>query len=125
MNITSGECYSDAKGTTIVDPSTYEIAKLVPPKTKIVKLTAAKKAFTVKWKKTAAAKTTGYQIRYSLKSSMASAKTVTITKKATVSKKITKLKAKKKYYVQVRTYKTVNGKKYFSAWSTKKTVKTK
>lgn len=107
---------------------TVTIAGLGPAKTKILKLTRAKKAFTVKWKKPSAAnlkKTTGYQIRYSLKSSMANAKTVTVTKKATVSKKIKKLKAKKKYYVQVRTYKKANGKKYFSGWCTKKAVKTK
>lgn len=72
-----------------------------------------------------ATQTTGYQIRYSLKSSMANAKTVTVSKNASTSKKVTKLKAKKKYYVQVRTYKTVNGTKYFSKWSGKKAVKTK
>lgn len=107
---------------------TVTIAGLGPAKTKILRFTRAKKAFTVKWKKPSAAnlkKTTGYQIRYSLKSSMANAKTVTVTKKATVSKKIKKLKAKKKYYVQVRTYKKANGKKYFSGWCTKKAVKTK
>ena len=42
-----------------------------------------------------------------------------------VNSLIKKLKAKKKYYVQVRTYKTVSGKKYYSKWSKKKTVKTK
>lgn len=41
------------------------------------------------------------------------------------SKKIIKLKAKKLYYVQVRTYKTVNGKKYYSSWSSRKSVKSK
>ncbi len=98
------------------------LAALKPAVTKITSLAAVKKGFTVKWAKKAY---TGYQIRYSLKSSMASSKTVTITKAATVSKKITKLKAKKKYYVQVRTYKTVNGKKWYSAWSAKTSIKTK
>ena len=98
------------------------LAALKPAATKIVSLTRASKAFTVKWTKKSY---TGYQIRYSLKSSMASAKMVTVSKSSTVSRKITKLKAKKKYYVQVRTYKTVNGKKVTSVWSSKKAVTTK
>ena len=51
--------------------------------------------------------------------------TVTVTSNKTTSKKIKSLKAKKKYYVRVRTYKTVNGTKYYSGWSTKKYVTTK
>ena len=54
---------------------------------------------------------------------------MTVSKNKTTSKKISKLKAKKKYYVRVRTYKTVkvNGKntKIYSSWSKAKTVKTK
>ena len=56
---------------------------------------------------------------------MAGAKTVKVTSWKTASKKISKLKAKKKYYVQFRSYKTVSGKTYYSAWSAKKSVKTK
>jgi len=56
---------------------------------------------------------------------MKGARKVTISKAKTVSKKINRLKAKKKYYVQNRTYKTVNGQKYYSAWSKAKTIKTK
>lgn len=43
----------------------------------------------------------------------------------TGTKKLTGLKAKTKYYVTVRTYKTVKGVKYYSAWSEVRTVKTK
>lgn len=39
--------------------------------------------------------------------------------------KVKKLKAKKKYYVRVRTYKTVKGKKVYSSWSKVKSIKTK
>ena len=95
---------------------------LNPAGTKISSLKAAPKGFTVKWKKKAYS---GYQIRYSLKSSMKSSKTVTIKKAKIASKKITKLKSKKKYFVQVRTFKTVNGKKWYSAWSKKRSIKTK
>ena len=44
-------------------------------------------------------------------------KTVTITSNKKTSRKITHLKPKKKYYVRIRTYKKVSGKKYFSEWS--------
>ncbi len=94
-----------------------------PAKTAISKVSKAKKAFTVKWKKKSGV--TGYQIRYSLKSSMKGSKTVTVKSAKTTSKKVSKLKKKKKYYVQVRTYKVVNGKTYWSGWSAKKSVKTK
>lgn len=95
-----------------------------PKGTSISSLAALSKGFTAKWKKQST-QTTGYQIRYSTSSSMSSAKNVTVSKNSTVSKKVTKLKAKKKYYVQVRTYKTVNGAKYYSSWSAKKAVTTK
>lgn len=95
-----------------------------PAKTSITKLTAGKKCFTVKWSKKTA-QVTGYQIQYSTNSKFSKTKTVTITKNKTVSKKISKLSAKKKYYVRIRTYKTVSGKKYYSDWSAAKSVTTK
>ena len=99
-----------------------------PKATTISKITAGKKAFTVKWKKQAT-QTTGYQIQYSTSSKFKGAKTITVSKNKTTSKKISKLKAKKKYYVHIRTYKIVkvNGKntKIYSGWSKAKTVKTK
>ena len=94
--------------------------KINPKGTSISKLSRAKKAFTAYWKKQSS-QTSGYQIRYSLYKSMAKAKTITTTK---TYKKVTKLKSKKTYYVQVRTYKTVGGKRYYSSWSTRKYVKT-
>ena len=96
-----------------------------PKPTTLSSVKAAKKGFTAKWKKQAT-QTTGYQIQYALDSKFTSGqKTVTISKNTTLSKKVTKLKAKKKYYVRVRTYKTVNGVKYYSSWSKVKTVTTK
>lgn len=95
-----------------------------PKGTSITKTTAAKKAFTVSWKKQTT-QTTGYQIRYSTKSNMSSSKTIMVSKNSKTSQKVSSLKAKTKYYVQVRTYKTVNGTKYYSGWSSVKSVKTK
>lgn len=96
-----------------------------PGSTSLSKLTATKKGFTVKWKKQSV-QTSGYQIMYATNSKFTSGqKTVTVSSSKTISKKITKLKAKKKYYVKVRTYKKVGTTKYYSAWSKYKTVKTK
>ncbi|MGN0521935.1 MAG: CHAP domain-containing protein [Eubacterium sp.] len=92
--------------------------------TGISKLTAKSKAFTVKWKKPSD-QITGYQIQYSTDNKFSNAKTVTVSKSTTTSKTISKLKAKKKYYVRIRTYKKVNGKKYYSSWSKAKSVTTK
>lgn len=93
----------------------------------ISKLTAKKKAFKVKWKK--ASSITGYEIQYSLKKNMKSSKKIKIKNSASTSKTIKKLKAKKKYYVRIRTYKTVNingtNTTYYGKWSSKKTVTTK
>lgn len=98
--------------------------KIVPKKTSISKVSSAKRAFTVKWKKQPA-QTSGYEVRYSINPSMSGSKTKTISKNSILSKKISSLKAKRKYYVQVRTYKKVSGSKYYSSWSSTKSVKTK
>ena len=99
-----------------------------PKATSISSLKAGSKKFTVKWKKQAT-QTTGYQVQYSASSKFSKAKTVTVGKNTTVSKKISKLSGKKKYYVRVRTYKTVkiNGKsiRIYSGWPKAKTVTTK
>ena len=97
------------------------IKALMPQKTTLKKLKAGKKAFTVSWTKKAYS---GYQIRYSLKSSMKSATYKNVSASKT-SLKVKKLKTRKKYYVQIRTYKTVDGKKCYSTWSSAKKVKTK
>jgi hypothetical protein len=87
----------------------------------VSKVSATSKGFKATWKKGTDA--TGYQIRYSTKKNMKNAKTVNVS---STSKKITKLKAKTKYYVQVRAYaKLSTGKKLYSKWSNKSTVTTK
>ena len=99
-----------------------------PKGTGVSKVKAAKKGFKVTWKKQAT-QTTGYQVQYSTSSKFKKAKTVTISKNKTTSKSVSKLSAKKKYYVRVRTYKTVKigGKsvKLYSGWSKAKSVTTK
>lgn len=67
---------------------------------------------------------TGYQIRYSLnKSFKKGTKTLLIKKNKTVSKKTGRLKAGKKYYVKIRAYKVIDGKKVFGAYSRTNTIR--
>lgn len=87
---------------------------------KSVKNTGSKK-MTVKWSPNK--KASGYQIQYSTSSNFAGAKTVTVSGAKSSSKVISKLVKGKKYYVRVRTYKKVSGTKYYSSWSSKKSVK--
>ncbi len=109
--------------------SKYTTFKINPKGTSISKLSKGKKSFTVKWKKQSSkmAKTriTGYQYRYSTSSKMTNAVIKTVKGYSKTSAKKTGLKAKKTYYVQVRTYKTVKGVKYYSDWSKTKSVKTR
>lgn len=98
-------------------------------KASIKKLKKGKKKITVQWKKVSGVK--GYQIQYSTskKFTKKTTKSATISKQKTTSKTLKKLKSKKKYYVRIRTYKTVkfNGKtvKVYSSWSKVKSIKTK
>ena len=106
-------------------PNTTKNTETVKPKkTSIKKLSKGKKKFTVNWAKVSGVK--GYQIQYSSdKKFKKNNKSVTVTKQKTTKATVKKLKSKKKYYVRVRTYKTVNGKKIYSSWSKVKSVKTK
>ncbi|MBQ0018764.1 MAG: leucine-rich repeat domain-containing protein [Clostridiales bacterium] len=80
----------------------------------------ARKKIVVKWKKNSTC--TGYQVKYVTGSTT---KTVKVTSKSTLSKTLKKLKKGKTYKVYVRCYKTIDGKTYYSAYSTAKSVKVK
>ncbi len=97
--------------------------KINPAKQEIQKLTAKSKAFFVDWAQKESA--TGYEIQYATNSKFSGAKKVTVTNNKTDKKTISKLSGKKKYYVRVRSYTTVKGKKYYGAWSSTKSVTTK
>ena len=97
--------------------------KINPAKQAIQKLTAKSKAFFVDWAQKGSA--TGYEIQYATNSKFTSAKKVTITNNKTDKTTISKLSGNKKYYVRVRSYTTVNGTKYYGAWSVSKSVTTK
>ena len=95
-----------------------------PNKTSVKKSKAKKGSVELTWSKTKGVK--GYEIQVATdKKFKKNKKTVTIKKQKTTKTTVKKLKAKKKYYVRVRTYKIVNGKKVYSSWSKVKSVKTK
>ncbi len=101
-----------------------------PGKTELTKLTAKTGGFTVKWKKQST-QTSGYEIQYSTSGKFTGKSTakVTVKNSRTTSKTISRLKVRKKYYVRIRTYKTVksDGKqtKIYSGWSKTKSVTTR
>lgn len=98
----------------------------IKPKTVTVKSVkkAASRKLNVVWA-SHKTQTTGFQVRYATTKKFKSGtyKTVTLTSKSATSKALTKLKAGKTYYVKVRAYKTVDGKKIYSSWSKVKSAK--
>lgn len=95
-----------------------------PKKNKINSLkSTAKKSITVAWNKDS--KANGYVVEYSTKKSFKNAKSFTVNKNTIKNKKITGVRSKKTYYVRVRSYIKVSGKKIFGDWSSSKKVRTK
>jgi len=86
-----------------------------PVNTTVKTLSAGKKSLKVSINKKST-QVSGYQIMYSTKKTFSNAKTKTVSYKTTTVN-LTKLSAKKTYYVRVRTYKTISGIKYYSDWS--------
>ncbi len=108
-----------------VSAPTAEAASYKPKKTSItsVSSTTAKK-LTVKYKKVS--KASGYQIQTAKnKTFTKSKKTTTVKSGKTVKKTVSGLTAGTKYYVRVRAYRTVKGKKYYASWSKVKSVTVK
>jgi len=95
-----------------------------PAKTKVLKITPAKKSLKIYISKKST-QVSGYQIQYATNKTFKSAKTKNLTSYKTTSVTLKGLSAKKTYFVRVRTYKIVNGKKYYSAWSSIAYKKTK
>lgn len=111
-----------AAATTNYYKATKSITiKVIPKAASLSSVKKKAKGFVAKWKKVSGI--TGYQLQYSTKSTFSSKKTVTISKASTTLKTVKGLTAPKTYYVRIRTYKTVNGKIYYSSWSKKVKVK--
>lgn len=114
VDVSAGKKYGAVKNLAL---GTF---KINPAKTSVTKATAGAKQMKVTWKKVSAAqKVAKYEVRYRVKGT-----TTWKTKSAAASASsatIKSLKKGKKYEVQVRSYKTAAGVKYYSAWSAKKT----
>ncbi len=118
---------SSSSSSTTTEPTTPSnnttTQTSTPAKTKVQKISTGKKSITLQWKKISGV--TAYQVQIATnKKFTKNKKTVKVSKKSKKTK-IKKLKAKKVYYVRVRSYKKVNGKKVYSKWSTVRKVKTK
>ena len=100
--------------------------KINPKGTAVSKVTSPKKQqIKVTWNKQST-QTTGYQVQLATNSKFTNNKKLyTVKGTKTTSKTISSLKAGKKYYVRVRTYKDKDGEKYYSAWSSYKTITVK
>lgn len=96
--------------------------RINPKGTGIKKLTPRRRGFGIEWK-VQKKEISGYQIQYSLKKDFSAAKIKTI-KAGKSASYVKNLKAKKKYYVRIRTYKKVGKESYYSQWSESMSVKT-
>ena len=112
--------YAKASTGTSTKFKSAMIYKVDRPAVTTIKNNATRKMY-LKWGRNT--KANGYLIQYSLNSNFSSVKQVMITSNATVTKMIGNLTKNKTYYVRIRTYKTVGGKKYWSAWSPARSVK--
>ncbi len=111
-----------AAGNGNYKASTKKITVTVKPKkATLTGLKSGKaKSLTVAWKKDTRA--TGYKIQYSTNKGFTEAKTVTVSKNATTSKTISKLKGGKTYYVRVCAYTKSGTTNLSGSWSAAKKV---
>lgn len=118
----TGHC----KVCNAVNPNAVKNGDL--PTVKILKAKASKKSAIIKWKKISKAnqrKIAKIEIQYSLDKSFETGVKTVYAKKSSKSKKISKLKSKKTYYVRIRAYKKAGGVINVSRWSLTKSVKVK
>ena len=113
--------YFNQQSTDIDNQDTVSTIKVAD--VSINKLTSGTKKFTVVWRK-GTGKATGFQVRYSRKSTMASSTKKTISSSSTRKKTVSSLTSGKKYYVQVRAYYKKSGSSVrYGSWSTKKGIR--
>ena len=94
-----------------------------PQNTSKLQITSKTKSLVLKWNKAPAV--TGYQIQYATSSGMKNARLVTISKSTITTTSLKKLKAKKNYYLRIRTYYKTGNTRIYSAWSKVLKKKTK
>lgn len=103
---------------------TYLKITTKPNKVTIYKIkSTAKRKINIYWKKIS--NSSGYELQYSTKSSFKGSKSIKIKNKKTLNKTIKNLKSNKKYYIKIRAYKLVDGKKIYGDFSKVKNIKIK
>ena len=114
-----------AAATANYNATTKKITVTVNPTgTKLTSVKSTKIGqLTIKWIKNAAV--TGYQVQYATSGKFNGAKTLNVKSNKKVTSTLSKLKEKQKYYVRIRTYKTVGKVNYYSAWSAAKSATVK
>lgn len=114
-----GVSEDDRYFVTDYDRAGRKIARLKTPSISSLKNVRSGKLM-VKWKENTGA--SGYQIQYSSNSGFIKARSLTVSESSRVSAVISGLTKQKKYYVRVRAFKTVSKTKYYSGWSSAKSV---
>ena len=74
----------------------------------------------IKWKKDS--KVSGYQLQYATNRNFYYSRTANLSKKA-ASATLRNANKGSRYYIRIRGYKTINGIKYYGAWSGTKSCK--
>ena len=93
-----------------------------PETTEFNSVKTSKKKIILKWDRVNGVG--GYQISYSTSKTFKGAKNIKEKAKSTTST-IKNLRSKKTYYIRIRTYQTISGKKYYSSWSSIGSIKVK
>lgn len=124
-NTNTGKATVKINGINNYDGTIEKTFKIVPKKATITNLKSPKTGIIkITWQQDSQA--TGYQIQYAENTKFTKGKkNVTIANKSTVSKNISKLKKGKKYYIRIRAYKEIDGKKCYGSWSKSGTTKSR
>lgn len=109
------------KPTVTQKPSALKLSKTIVQKVN----SPGKRKIRVTWKKTKNANGYTIQVSTSKKFKKKTTKTFKVSKKTIVSKTITKLKRKQRYYIRVRAYAKSGSKTITGAWSKMKKIRVK
>ncbi len=118
--------YKGTPAAAVLESKKYSYAKksLLPGKTKSIKAVGKSKSVTVKW--TSVSIATGYQVQISSDKAFKSNVTKkTIADKTKIRYTFKKLTSGKRYYVRMRTYKTLSGRKYYGNYTKTRAVTVK
>lgn len=114
---------SYAKSRTFT--ASFKIKAPTLAKPKMTNATGARKALTLRWKKTGGY-TAGYQVQLARDAKFTKGvKKLTVAKAKTTKATVKSLKAKTRYQARIRSYARIGGKTYYSGWSAVKAARTR